>query len=357
MESILFLLILLLLGAVFYAITKVVDLDKKIAENSAKKENNEANLKSDILELSRNVSSLNNSVSKTIQDSNNTMISSISKSQSLIAEISKEMSKFSETGKHVGSIANELKTLQTVLSMPKQRGVFGEYYLETVLSNTFTPGQYQLQYKFSDGQIVDAVVFLDKGRILPIDSKFTLENYNRMIESGTKEEKEKLHKLTIDDLKKRINETAKYIKPSENTMNFAFMFIPSEALYYDLLIGKVGTASSSQDLISYAYNEKHVIVVSPTSLMAYLQTVMQGLRSLEIEKNAKDIQKRVGELGRHLDKYDEYMVKLGKTLGTTVSHFNNAQKEYIKVDKDIVKISGGETSVEALAIDKPQEIE
>lgn len=308
MESILFLLILLLLGAVFYAITKVVDLDKKIAENSAKKENNEANLKSDILELSRNVSSLNNSVSKTIQDSNNTMISSISKSQSLIAEISKEMSKFSETGKHVGSIANELKTLQTVLSMPKQRGVFGEYYLETVLSNTFTPGQYQLQYKFSDGQIVDAVVFLDKGRILPIDSKFTLENYNRMIESGTKEEKERLHKLTIDDLKKRINETAKYIKPSENTMNFAFMFIPSEALYYDLLIGKVGTASSSQDLISYAYNEKHVIVVSPTSLMAYLQTVMQGLRSLEIEKNAKDIQKRVGELGKHLDKYDEYIL-------------------------------------------------
>jgi DNA recombination protein RmuC len=209
-----------------------------------------------------------------------------------------------------------------------------------------------MQYKFKDGEIADAVIFLDKGRILPIDSKFSLENYNRMIEA-TGESREKLLAKVKSDLKGRIDETSKYIRPGENTMDFAFMFIPSESLYYDLLINNVGTGSSSRDLIEYAFREKHVIITSPTSFMAYLQTVLQGLRSLQIEEQAKDIQVRVGKLGKHLDRYGEFMVKLGNSLGTTVNHFNNAHKEFAKVDKDIVKIAGGEATVEALQLDKP----
>ena len=123
-------------------------------------------------------------------------------------------------------------------------------------------------------------------------------------------------------------------------MDFAFMFIPSEAIYYDLLINKVGeTATSARDLIEYAFRDKHVIIVSPTSFMAYLQTVMQGLRSLQIEEQAKEIQKRVGMLGRHLSAYEQYLLKLGNSLSTTVNHYNAAHKELGKVDKDVVKIS------------------
>ena len=137
-------------------------------------------------------------------------------------------------------------------------------------------------------------------------------------------------------------------------MDFAFMFIPSEAIYYDLLINKIGTLqTNARDLIEYAFRDKKVIIVSPTSFMAYLQTVMQGLRSLQIEERAKEIEKRVGELGRHLTAHETYMQKLGSSLGTTVNHFNAAHKELAKVDKDVVKIAETTPAVEAMLVDKP----
>jgi DNA recombination protein RmuC len=172
-----------------------------------------------------------------------------------------------------------------------------------------------------------------------------------MVEATDKTERDRLLQKVKADLKGRIDETAEYIRPSENTMEFAFMFIPSESLYYDLLINNVGV--SSKDLIEYAFRDKHVIIVSPTSFMAYLQTVMQGLRSLQIEQQAKDIQVRVGKLGQHIGRFETFMQKLGNSLGTSVSHFNNAHKELGKVDKDIVKIAGSTSSVEPLLLDKP----
>ena len=250
-------------------------------------------------------------------------------------------------------VADELKTLQNVLQNPKQRGVFGEFYLQSVLDNVLSTGQYQMQYKFKDGEIADAVIFLDRGQILAVDSKFSLENYNRMIDAAG-EEREKLLLKVKMDLKGRIDETSKYIRPSEGTMDFAFMFIPSESLYYDLLINNVGVGGSSRDLIEYAFRDKHVIITSPTSFMAYLQTVLHGLRSLQIEEQAKDIQIRVGKLGQHIARYDEFMKKLGNALGTTVNHYNSASKEFVKIDKDVVKIAGKEASIDQLLLDKPQ---
>jgi DNA recombination protein RmuC len=189
---------------------------------------------------------------------------------------------------------------------------------------------------------------------LPVDSKFSLENYNRLIEEKDAKAKEAIVLQFKADVKKRIDETAKYIRPSEGTTDFAFMFIPSEAIYYDLLINKIGSANtSSRDLIEYAFRDKKVIIVSPTTLLAYLQTVMHGLRSLKIEEQAKDIQKRVGDLGRHITTYDTYMNKLGNSLGTTVGHYNFAHKELKKIDKDIVKIADTTPGVEPLLLDKP----
>jgi DNA recombination protein RmuC len=236
---------------------------------------------------------------------------------------------------------------------PKQRGTFGEFQLESVLENIFAPNQWKAQYKFKNGEIVDAVVFLHDGYILPIDSKFSLENYNRMIECDN-EQKAEYEKLVRGDLKGRIDETAKYIRPDEGTMDFAFMFIPSEALYYDMLIGKVGAGSGdARDLVEYAYRDKHVIIVSPTTFVAYLQTVLQGLRELQIEKDAKDIQKRVGKLGAHIHKFDELMSKVGNSLGTTVNHYNNAYTELGKIDKDVVKISDTSPGVDPQLLEKP----
>jgi DNA recombination protein RmuC len=315
-------------------------------------------LKSDVTELSRGINALQQTMGDKLERNNTSMQSSmqkqLSESAKLVADVTQRLAKLDETNRRVVDVADELKTLQNVLQNPKQRGVFGEYYLESVLENILPSKNYSMQYKFKNGEIADAVVFLDKGQILAIDSKFSLENYNRMVGADTKAQKEELLKKVRSDLKSRIDETSKYIRPSENTMDFAFMFIPSESLYYDLLIGDVGTGSSARDLIEYAFRDKKVIIVSPTSFMAYLQTVLQGLRSLQIEEQAKDIQIRVGKLGQHIGKFDAYMQKLGSALSTTVNHYNTAHKELGKVDKDVVKIAGSVPAVEPLLIDKPR---
>ena len=315
-------------------------------------------LKQDLISINKELTSLKDSLNQTVNDrldKNNELVrNSISESTKLISEVSSRLTKLDETNKRVVDVADELKLLQNVLQNPKQRGGLGEYYLDSVLGNVLAPNLYQLQYAFEDGEIVDAVIKLDKGRLLAIDSKFSLENYNRLVEENDKAKRETLAKSFKADLKKRIDETSKYIRPTENTLDYAFMFIPSEAIYYDLLVNKVGaTTTSARDLIEYAFRDKHVIIVSPTTLLAYLQTVLQGLRSLQIEEQAKDIQKRVAELGKHLNAHQNYMQKLGNSLGTSVNHFNNAHKELKKFDKDVVKIADTKEVVEPVLIDKP----
>lgn len=351
----------LLLFVVFVVVTVgfvvvIIILNQRLKE--LKNENAVELMKSDVTELSRSIGLLQQTMGDKLERSSSSVQSSVQKqlseSSKLISDVTQRLAKLDETNRRVVDVADELKTLQNVLQNPKQRGVFGEYYLESVLENILPPKNFQMQYKFSDGEIVDAVVFLERGQILPIDSKFSLENYNRMVGESNKQEREKLLAKVRNDLKGRIDETSKYIRPSQNTMDFAFMFIPSESLYYDLLIGDVGSGSSARDLIEYAFRDKRVIIVSPTSFMAYLQTVLQGLRSLQIEEQAKDIQVRVGKLGQHIGRFEEYMQKLGGALGTTVNHYNAAHKELGKVDKDVIKITNKAAGVEPLAIDKPQ---
>ena len=228
------------------------------------------------------------------------------------------------------------------------------FYLETVLKNVLPPGSYQMQYTFPDGNIVDAVVFV-KDKIIPIDSKFSLENYNRMTEERNSAEKKKLETIFVNDLKNRITETAKYIQPDQNTTDFAFMFIPHEAIYYDLLINKVGSQDeSAENLIQRASGKYKVIIVSPTSFLAYLQTVLQGLKAMQIEESAKEIIKKVGDLGKHLKSYDEYHTKLGNALGTVVNHYNTSNKELRKIDKDVLRIAGTSPELSQLEIEKPK---
>ena len=318
-------------------------------------------LKTDVVELGRSIQQLSVSVSDKLERSNQAVSTSVQKqlseSSKLVSDVTQRLAKLDETNRRVVDVATELKTLQNVLSNPKQRGVFGEFYLESVLDNVLPPSQFKMQYAFKDGEIVDAAIFLDKGKVLPVDSKFSLENYNRMIEAEDKVQRDALLAKVKADLKSRIDETAKYIRPQEGTMDFAFMFIPSESLYYDLLINNVGAGGSSRDLIEYAFRDKRVIIVSPTSFLAYLQTVLQGLRSLQIEEQARDIQVRVGLLGVHIKKFDELLNKMGKSLSTTVNHYNNSYKELAKIDKDVVKISGGSNNAEAVIVDRPQQDE
>lgn len=305
-----------------------------------------------INELSRNIDAKMGESSKQVNES---MRVQFSESAKLIRDVTQGLTKLDETNKQVVSFADQLQSLQDILKNPKQRGILGEYYLETLLKNVMPTGSYQMQYPFADGTIVDAVVFV-KDKIIPIDSKFSLENYNRLVEEKDPDRRAEYENAFRRDLKNRIDETSKYVKPAENTMDFAFMFIPHEAIYYDLLVAQVGAVKvNTRDLIEYAFKDRRVIIVSPTSFLAYLQTVLQGLKALQIEESAKEIRKRVEDLGKHLAAYDQYMSKLGNSLGTTVNHYNTAHKELLKIDKDVLKIAGSSAAagIEPLVIAKP----
>jgi len=276
-------------------------------------------------------------------------------SSRIMSNLAEKLAKLEKTNEQVISFAGQLQSLENILKNPKQRGVLGEYYLETLLKNVLPPKAYEMQYKFKNGEIVDAAIFI-KDKIIPVDSKFSLENYNRIVQEHNESERAALEKQFKIDLKTRIDETAKYIRPNENTMDFAFMFIPSEGIYYDLLVNQIGAVKvNTHDLIEYAFKEKKVIIVSPTSFFAYLQTVLQGLRALQIEESAKEIRKAVEKLGRHLSSYEEYMKKLGNNLGTSVGMYNKAYKEFAKIDKDVLKITGESIDVEVLELDKPKD--
>ena len=282
------------------------------------------------------------------------MASIHSQSQKIISEVTEKLTKLDETNKQVVNFSAQLQNLQDILKNPKQRGVLGEYFLEETLKNVLPPNSFQMQYPFKDGTIVDAVVFV-KDKIIPVDSKFSLETYERILNTSDAEVREKLEKQFKQDLKNRIDETSKYVKPAEKTMDFAFMFIPSEAIYYDLLINKVGAVQvNTRDLIEYAFKDKHVIIVSPTSFLAYLQTVLQGLRALQIEESAKALRANVEKLGQHILSYDSFLKKMGVSLSSTVSHYNNAYHEFKKIDKDVIKITGGEAKIETMMIEKPK---
>lgn len=273
-------------------------------------------------------------------------------SNQIIKDVTQRLTELDRTNKQVGDIATELKSLQSVLQNPKQRGVLGEFYLEQILQNLLPPGAYSLQHKLSDGNIVDAVIHLDD-LVLPIDSKFSLENYNRLIDAKP-EDRPALEKAFKDDLKRRIDETSKYILPKKGTLDQALMFIPSEAIYYDLLANKVGASGvNGRNLMQYAAVDKRVSIVGPSTLAAMLQVIVQGLRSLEIHKDTELIRKNIDELQKHLINYDEHFKKVGNSLGATVGHYNKASKELGRIDKDIVKIGGGEQVIEPLQIDRP----
>lgn len=315
--------------------------------------------------LQNQIQELNRTLDKKMVDSQNAMIQTqqhlhqtiqqqFGQSARIISEVTEKLTKLDETNKQVVGVAEQLQGLENVLKNPKHRGILGEYYLENVLKNVLPPGTYEMQYKFSDGDIVDAAIFV-KDKIIPIDSKFSLENYNRIVEETDPDLRVELEKRFKLDLKNRIDETSKYIKPNSGTMDFAFMFIPAEGIYYDLLINKVGTIKiNTHDLIEYAFKDRHVIIVSPTSFFAYLQTVMQGLRALQIEESAKEIRGQVEKLSKHLASYEEYLRKLGNNLETTVNMYNNAYKEFGKIDKDVVKITAGEQKVEVLQLEPPK---
>jgi DNA recombination protein RmuC len=268
-----------------------------------------------------------------------------------LLEVVKGVTETKESTKQVFTIAEQLSNLEKVLKNQKQRGNLGEASLELVMSNILPPGAYQMQYEFPGGETVDAIIRTKEG-IIPVDAKFPLENYTRLHDERDDARRAEYEESFKRDLKKRIDETSKYVRPKDGTLPFAFMYIPAEGIYYDLLNDGIG-AVNTRNLIDYAQNEKKVIIVSPTTFAAYLQSVLYGFKAFKIEEQAKDIAKNVEALGRHLKAYEDYYKKLGASLSTTVNHYNAAYKELGKVDKDVLRITDEAVGIDVGAIERP----
>ncbi|MFC1747763.1 DNA recombination protein RmuC [Pseudomonadota bacterium] len=295
-------------------------------------------------------------ITKQLSDHQDRSLQSIQKqfgqSTKIIQEVTTKLTKLDETNRQVVGFAEQMKSLENILKNPKHRGVLGEYFLESILEDIL-PGLYKMQYQFENGEIVDAVIFMND-QLIPVDSKFSLEKFNQLMQENDPDKRESLHKEFRSDVKKRIDETSKYVRPEENTMDFAFMYIPAEGVYQNLLGNTVGVTVNAQNLIEYAYSKK-VIIVSPSSFVAYLQTVLQGLKGMKMAEGFKDIKKNIAQLGNHLSAYDEKMQKMGGHLSTTVSMYNQSYSEFKKIDKDVYKITDGTEGgkVEPVLIDKP----
>lgn len=337
--------IVLFIGAIIIALLIAVLF--KLGKKAPKEEDRS------MLLLQEQMQHLRHSMERSSTDLHKTLHDQSSVSNRIINEVVRELTEVKEGTKEVRSVTEQLQGLQKILTHQKQRGNLGEASLEMILSNMLPPGQFEVQYRFKDNKVVDAVIHTKDG-IIPVDAKYSLDNYQRLMNATDEEEMAYYQNEFKKDIQKRIDETAAYIKPDEGTLPFAFMYIPAEGIYYDLLVNQVSRgAVNTQNLIEYAFNKRKVIIVSPTTFYAYLQTVVFGLRAFKIEESAKHIQERVGELGRHIGAYEEYFRKLGVTLGTTVNHYNTAYKELKKVDKDVLKISGEAVNIEPIMLDKP----
>ncbi len=287
-------------------------------------------------------------------ESTKIMQSQFRQSAEIIKDVTDRLRKIDDTNRQILDFSGQMKSLENILKNPKQRGILGEYFLEALLGNVLQPNQYKMQYRFPGGDMVDAAIFY-RDRIIPVDAKFSLDTYNRIMETSDPKAREQLEKDFRSDIKERINETAKYIRPKEGTTEFAFMFIPAEGVYYNLLVYSAGsTVVKTRDLIEYAF-QKHVIIVSPTSFFAYLETVLQGLKAQKVEENIKVIISRIHGLSRHLGEFENHFQKIGKNLAASVGSYNSAYKEFKKVDTDIYKIAEGEAGgmVEPLLLEVP----
>jgi DNA recombination protein RmuC len=282
------------------------------------------------------------SVIKTVSDgmnSNQTNISSqLKNSNDVINEIQKKLGSLEVTTKNIQDIGKDISSLQEILKAPKLRGNLGEYLLEELLKEIFPANNFEIKYNFKNGTQVDAVIKLGEG-IVPVDSKFPLESFSRLINTDSDDEKKKYKKEFISSVKLRIDEIAtKYINPSEGTFDFAMMYIPAENIFYETIINDSLT-NKEYELFNYAI-KKHVIPVSPNSFYAYLMALVYGLKGFKIEQQAKTIIGELSNVQTSFGKFYEDFTLVGKHLGNASAKYEESVKKAEKFNDKIGQVTG-----------------
>jgi len=282
-----------------------------------------------VLKISSQVNERLNQMNQSLQEANKIISQNLGNATSAFGNVKEQLGKLEETNKQIIAISRDISSLQELLRAPKFRGAMGESLLENLLSQVLPKDHYQSQYRFKNGDAVDAIIKLGE-RLVPVDAKFSLENFQRMIESTDEPVKESFRKKFIQDIKNRINEiSTKYILPDENTYDFALMYIPAENVYYEVII--------KEDIFSYSLAKK-VIPVSPNTFYAYLQVICLGLRGLKVEENAKLILKSLSSLSIETEKFKEDFNTLGSHLVNANTKYSDAAKRLEKVSERLINI-------------------
>ncbi len=271
-----------------------------------------------IRDLERRITDLMIGQLKEIRDSQNGVSKAMSEQ---ISSFTKEATQIREEIKQMQESVKDVSSFQEIFKAPKLRGQWGEASLDHILSQHFPEELYKRQYLFSSGEQVDAVLSLPNGRILPIDSKFPLENFSKMIEAGS-EERELFQKKFIEDIKGHIDKiTSKYIIPSESTVEFALMYIPAEAIYYEI----VNNLGKDFDLAGYAMSKK-VVMTSPNTIYLALRTIEHWFKDTQISRQTQDILKRLNKINQDTVKLMNDFRKLGGHLRNAVSTYDSSEK-------------------------------
>jgi DNA recombination protein RmuC len=287
--------------------------------------------------LDSRLSEVDQKLARSLDSVNRNMNDRLDNAARVIGDVQKQLGTLTKVSENMQEIGRDISSLQDILKAPKIRGGLGEYFLSDLLAQILPPHHFELQYGFRSGEKVDAVVKLS-GKLVPVDAKFPLENFKKMLESKTDEERRGWRRKFNSDVKKHADAIAKkYILPDEGTFDFALMYIPAENVYYETII-KDENFGEEKSVSAYSIEQK-VIPVSPNSLYAYLQAIVLGLRGMRVEERAQEIIESLSRLKGDLGKFRNDFEVLG-------SHLGNAAKKYEEADKRLVKFEDRLDSVE-----------
>lgn len=269
-----------------------------------------------------------------IQAAQTTMGERLDRAAQVVGEVQGSLGRLGEATQRVVEVGRDIQGLEQILRSPKLRGGLGESLLEQVLAQMLPREHYTLQHAFKNGAVVDAVVLIG-GRLVPVDAKFPMENFRRLLGEPDEERRRPHRRAFARDVRLRVDEIAeRYIRPDEGTFDFALMYVPAENVYYEII---VQAEQGEEPPGTYALGRR-VIPVSPNCFYAYLQVIVLGLRGLQIEANARRIQSDLARLGGDLERVREHVSKLG-------AHLGNAQKQWTEAERDLDRL---ETKLEAL---------
>lgn len=281
-------------------------------------------------------------VTQQLQKSTGDLNARLDNAARVVSEVSKSLGGLNEATKKVFDVGKDIASLQEILRSPKLRGGLGELFLGDLLAQIFPPSYFMLQHRFKSGEAVDAVIKLGSN-LVPVDAKFPLENFRRVVETSEEEQKAAKRKF-IADVRKHVDSIAcKYILPDEGTFDFALMYIPAENVYYELII-RDDAVDTDKALLNYAFT-KRVIPVSPNSFYAYLQTILLGLKGLHIEEQAQEILKNLARLSGDFDRFRADFDLVGKHLTNVKTKYDEADKRLLKFGDRLQSLSGAEAAL------------